>query len=87
VTKYLLRDIIGAASGIVYGKKGDQIKVIRENYDMWLIENKGVRFSVWPKDLSEDPVEANEIIETDNIQQKTRKGKKTIHPSKNELFS
>jgi len=53
---YLTEDIIGAASRIVYGLKGDKIEVIREELDLCLVMNKGIRFFVRYEKLSKEKV-------------------------------
>jgi hypothetical protein len=54
---FLKRDITGKASGIEYGKQGDEVLVITNRNEMWLVENKGTRFFVFPDDLSNDKIE------------------------------
>lgn len=54
---YLKKDITGQASGIEYGKVGDNVSVLENGKDwkcdMILVENKGVKFFVFADDLSE----------------------------------
>lgn len=57
---YLKRNITGQASGIEYGKQGDKISVLSDTGEMWLVENKGTRFFVFPDDLDlNKPVKNN----------------------------
>ena len=43
----LKRDIVGCASKIVYGRAGDQIKLLAIRGDMLLVQNKaGINFHV-----------------------------------------
>ena len=75
---YLTEDIIGAASGIVYGRKGDQVEVIREELEMCLVNNQGNRFFVRYEKLSEQKVNPSPQAtkESTGKVQRTRKGKR-----------
>lgn len=60
--KYLKRDITGQASGLQYGKQGDEVLVLSDNGEMWLVENKGTRFFLFPDDLSNDKIEKVSLV-------------------------
>ena len=53
---YLINDVIGAASRIVYGRKGDKVDILRKDIDICLVNNQGVRFFVRYENLSEQKV-------------------------------
>jgi hypothetical protein len=75
---YLTQDIIGAASGIVYGRKGDKVEVIRKELDLCFVNNHGSRFFVRYEKLSEEKVNPSPeaIKESTGKVQRTRKGKR-----------
>ena len=75
---YLTQDIIGAASGIVYGRKGDKVEVIRKEFDLCFVNNHGNRFFVRYEKLSEEKVNPSPeaIKESTGKVQRTRKGKR-----------
>jgi hypothetical protein len=75
---YLTQDIIGAASGIVYGRKGDKIEVIRKELDLCFVNNQGNRFFVRYEKLSEEKVNPSPeaIKESTGKVQRSRKGKR-----------
>jgi hypothetical protein len=50
---WLTEDHIGPYSGIVYGKKHDQVEFIKQWGEMVLVENKGKPFHVWPSELTD----------------------------------
>ena len=66
---YLTQDIIGAASRIVYGRKGDQVEVIRKDLDLCFVNNLGTRFFVRYEKLSEEKIDPA----TEAIKESTRK--------------
>lgn len=57
--KYLTRNIIGLASGIEYGKKGDKVTVINDESDLILVEGTKERFHVRQEALSDDFIPAD----------------------------
>jgi hypothetical protein len=75
---YLTQDIIGAGSGIVYGRKGDKIEVIRKELDLCFVNNQGNRFFVRYEKLSEEKVNPSPeaIKESTGKVQRSRKGKR-----------
>jgi hypothetical protein len=75
---YLTEDIIGAGSGIVYGRKGDKVEVIRKELDLCFVNNQGNRFFVRYEKLSEEKVNPSPqaIKESTGKVQRTRKGKR-----------
>jgi hypothetical protein len=75
---YLTQDIIGAASGIVYGRKGDKVEVIRKELDLCFVNNHGSRFFVRYEKLSEEKVNPSPeaIKESTGKVQRSRKGKR-----------
>ena len=68
---YLTTDIIGAASGIVYGKKGDQVNVIAKDHDMTTVEFGGHIFHVKNGKLSKAKIDKD--IEQIKITAKKKK--------------
>jgi hypothetical protein len=65
---YLTKDIIGPASRILYFKKGERVCVLDDKQEMHLVESEaGIRFRVWPENLSEKPPvpDENENTSTD----------------------
>lgn len=75
---YLTQDIIGAASGIVYGRKGDKVEVIRKELDLCFVNNHGNRFFVRYEKLSEEKVNPSPEVtkESTGKVQRSRKGKR-----------
>ncbi len=75
---YLTQDIIGAGSGIVYGRKGDKVEVIRKELDLCFVMNKGIRFFVRYEKLSEEKVNPSPQTSKESTGkiQRTRKGKR-----------
>jgi hypothetical protein len=53
---YLREDIIGSASRIIYGKQGDKVQVIRQDYDMSFVSNNGIKFFVRNEKLSQEKI-------------------------------
>lgn len=49
--KFLSKDIIGPYSGIVYGRKGDKVKVINDSAEMVLVEQGDNRYHVRMENL------------------------------------
>jgi hypothetical protein len=49
--KYLTQDIIGPYSGIVYGRKGEKVKVINDSDIMVLVEQESKRYFVRMENL------------------------------------
>jgi hypothetical protein len=49
--KYLTQDIIGPYSGIVYGRKGEKVKVIDDSQIMVLVEQESKRYFVRMENL------------------------------------
>lgn len=64
---YLKQDYIGACSGIVYGRMGDSVEIIDMSRPMYLVENKGQRFFVYPDKLS------TELQESENVSREMAK--------------
>lgn len=75
---YLTEDIIGAASRIVYGRKGDKVEVIRKDLDLCFVNNHGNRFFVRYEKLSEEKVNPSPeaIKESTGKVQRTRSRKR-----------
>lgn len=75
---YLKEDIIGAASRITYGLKGDKVTLIRQEIDICLVELNEQRFFVKYEKLSEEKVEPTPKIARENPAsvQRIRKGKR-----------
>ncbi len=75
---YLTKDIIGAASRIVYGRKGDKVEVIRKDLDLCFVKNQGNRFFVRYENISEQKIDPSPeaIKESTGKVQRTRKGKR-----------
>lgn len=75
---YLTEDIIGAASRIVYGRKGDKVEVIRKELELCFVNNHGNRFFVRYEKLSEEKVNPSPEApkESTGKVQRTRKGKR-----------
>lgn len=59
MTRYLLEDFTGVASGIHYGKKGDQVSVISEREGIALVDNGKELFHIRVERLSESKPEIN----------------------------
>jgi flagellar basal body P-ring protein FlgI len=57
VEKYLNSDYRGAASNILYGRKGDKVTVLNEKHGMVLVENNSILFHVKAIQLSDKPIE------------------------------
>jgi hypothetical protein len=66
---YLTKDIIGGASGVQYFKRGEKVIVLNTQYSMKLVRSveTGVKYHVWPENLSEKPPvpDENENTPTD----------------------
>jgi uncharacterized Rossmann fold enzyme len=60
---YLTEDYTGAASGILYGKKGDRVSVISKEGNMVLVELDGIRFHTQESRLSKGKVEKDIVKE------------------------
>lgn len=75
---YLKEDIIGAASRITYGLKGDKVTLIRQDIDICLVELNEQRFFVKYEKLSEEKVEPTPKVARENPTsvQRIRKGKR-----------
>ena len=75
---YLKEDIIGAASRITYGLKGDKVTLIRQEIDICLVELNDQRFFVKYEKLSEEKVEPTPKVARENPTsvQRTHKGKR-----------
>ena len=75
---YLTEDIIGASSGIVYGRKGDKVEVIRKELDLCFVNNQGNRFFVRYENLSEQKIDPSPEAskESTGKVQRSRKGKR-----------
>ncbi len=54
---YLREDIIGASSSITYGRQGDKVQVMRQDYDMSFVSNKGIKFFVRNEKLSKEKID------------------------------
>lgn len=59
MTRYLLEDYAGVASGIQYGKKGDQVKVISEREGIALVDSGKELFHIRVEKLSDLKPEVN----------------------------
>ncbi len=57
--RYLLEDYTGAASKTEYGKKGDEVRMIKEEGGMALVENKGELFHIRIEKLTEHKLVAD----------------------------
>lgn len=75
---YLIEDIIGASTKLIYGKKGDQVQVIRQDYEMSFVINKGIKFFIRNEKLSKEKINPTpEIIEQSATSiQRSRKRKR-----------
>jgi uncharacterized protein YgiM (DUF1202 family) len=67
---YLNQDHTGAASGMVYGRKGDKVEVLKTDRDLWLVQGNGHKFFIQPDKLSKEKVEM-EVTKPEPV--KTRK--------------
>ena len=78
LSKWLKEDIVGAASRITYGLKGDQVAIIREELEMCLVELNNQRFFVRYEKLSEEKVDPTPkaIRESSKSVQRTRQRKR-----------
>lgn len=59
---YLIENITGLCSRIEYGKTGDEVAVIDDSRELWLVEGSTGRFFVNPKVLTNARIE-NPIID------------------------
>lgn len=88
--KYLTENITGAASKIEYGKIGDQVEVVKEHGDMYLVKCGNELFHVRAKQLSDDPIETKvetEVVEKVKIQHsKSIKKKPLTKTNQKSLF-
>jgi hypothetical protein len=75
---YLREDIIGSASRIIYGRQGDKVQVIRQDYDMSFVINNGIKFFVRNEKLSKEKIDASPeaLKESSNNLQRTHKRKR-----------
>lgn len=73
---YLTCDITGLCSGTEYGMAGDKVIVIDNSREMWLVDNNGVKFFVWPNKLSNARIE-NPIHDQKPLVEKRVVGSKT----------
>jgi hypothetical protein len=75
---YLREDIIGASSRMIYGRQGDKVQVIRQDYDMSFVINNGIKFFVRNEKLSKEKVNASPEApkESSNSLQRSRKRKR-----------
>ncbi len=90
---YLLEDCIGLSSKIVYGTKGEAVKVIKVVDNMTLVENKGISFFVRSEKLSSKKIEVEkieieqkDIVETKFERLKKRANKKVVINNQIKLF-
>jgi hypothetical protein len=60
---YLIEDVVGPYSRIVYGKAGDEIKVLDDKSEMILVEGQGQRFYTRMKNLQDLPVPMETVLE------------------------
>ena len=75
---YLREDIIGASSRIIYGRQGDKVQVMRQDYDMSVVINNGIKFFVRNEKLSKEKVNASPEApkESSDSLQRSRKRKR-----------
>lgn len=73
---YLTEDIIGAGSGIVYGRKGDKVEVIRKELDLCFVNNQGNRFFVRYEKLSEEKIDPDTEVAQESTRQVQRSYKR-----------
>jgi len=75
---YLREDIIGASSRIIYGRQGDKVQVMRQDYDMSFVINNGIKFFVRNEKLSKEKVNASPEApkESSDSLQRSRKRKR-----------
>lgn len=88
-TMYLNCDYTGASSRIEYGKKGDQVTLIKIEDDMALVQKGTVLFHVKKNKLSVEPVQVEEIEESvieNHIPVRTPVKKKVTATKQNTLF-
>lgn len=58
IWNYLIKDKIGAASKIVYGRKGDRVAIIDNQINMYLVVHEaGNKFHVREDDISSTYIE------------------------------
>ena len=67
---WMKEDYKGPLSQIFYARKGDQVKVLKQDENMSFIEVNGERFYVRNERLSETIIEADKIIIEDQQIQK-----------------
>lgn len=83
--KQLTKDIIGPYSGIVYGRKGDKVKVINDSTEMVLVEQGSDRYHVRMENLvnvdQSVPLENDLPVETKKETVKPVQSKQYSRPS------
>jgi hypothetical protein len=75
---YLREDIIGASSRIIYGRQGDKVQVVRQDYDMSFVINNGIKFFVRNEKLSKEKIDPSPEApkESSDSLQRSRKRKR-----------
>jgi hypothetical protein len=75
---YLREDIIGASSSIIYGRQGDKVQVMRQDYEMSFVSNNGIKFFVRNEKLSKEKIDPSPEApkESSDSLQRSRKRKR-----------
>jgi hypothetical protein len=81
--KQLTKDIIGPYSGIVYGRKGDKVKVINDSSEMVLVEQGSGRYHVRMENL----VNVEESVPLENDLPVGDNKKETVKPVQSKQYS
>jgi hypothetical protein len=82
--KYLTQDIIGPYSGIVYGRKGEKVKVINDSQIMVLVEQESKRYFVRMENL----VNVDQSVPLENnLPDEKDKENKTVKPIELKQYS
>jgi hypothetical protein len=79
---FLIEDIIGAASRIIYGRKGDIVTIIRTGHDLTLVELNNQKFFVRNEKLSKEKVDPDPEVDKENTNRVQRLGSKSRRGSR-----
>jgi len=74
---FLKHDIVGAASRIIYGRKGDFVNVLRTGHDMTLVEYNNQKFHVRNEKLSKEKVDPDPEVDKEDANGLQRLGSKS----------
>lgn len=80
---FLLEDVSGHCSGIIYGKAGDKVNIVSNHGNVSIVEKNHERFPVNTEILSAAVVEGKETVKDDVKPALIKSKSKTKKPTQN----